>query len=39
VGARGPELGTFPQHSAHYDIDERALDVGFKMMVGLGLAP
>ncbi|MGH8163650.1 MAG: M20 metallopeptidase family protein [Rhodanobacteraceae bacterium] len=37
VGARGPELGTHPQHSARYDIDERALDVGFTMMVGLGL--
>ncbi|MDQ2663305.1 MAG: M20 family metallopeptidase [Candidatus Eremiobacteraeota bacterium] len=37
VGARGPELGTFPQHSASYDIDERALDTGFKMMVALGL--
>lgn len=37
VGARGPELGTQPQHSARYDIDERALDVGFRMMVGLGL--
>ena len=38
VGARGPERGLFPQHSASYDIDERALDVGFKMMVGLGLS-
>lgn len=37
VGARGAELGIYPQHSANYDIDERALDVGFKMMVGLGL--
>lgn len=37
VGARGPERGIFPQHSASYDIDERALEVGFKMMVGLGL--
>jgi len=37
VGARGTELGTFPQHSANYDIDERALEVGFEMMVGLGL--
>lgn len=39
VGARGPERGTFPQHSASYDIDERALETGFKMMVGLGLSP
>ena len=38
VGARGPERGTFPQHSANYDIDERALETGFKMMVGLGLS-
>ena len=38
VGARGPELGIYPQHSAQYDIDERALEVGFKMMVGLGLS-
>ena len=37
VGARGPQRGTFPQHSASYDIDERALEAGFKMMVGLGL--
>jgi amidohydrolase len=37
VGARGPERGIFPQHSANYDIDERALQVGFRMMVGLGL--
>lgn len=37
VGARGAEKGTYPQHSAHYDIDERALEVGYKMMVGLGL--
>jgi amidohydrolase len=37
VGARGEHRGTFPQHSASYDIDERALEVGFKMMVGLGL--
>src|SRR5579862_3630116 len=37
VGVRGPEKGIEPQHSARYDIDEHALDVGFKMMVGLGL--
>ena len=37
VGARGEALGLHPQHSASYDIDERALDVGFEMMVGLGL--
>ncbi len=38
VGARGPERGIFPQHSANYDIDESALETGFKMMVGLGLS-
>ncbi len=38
VGARGAQRGTFPQHSASYDIDEAALEVGFKMMVGLGLS-
>lgn len=37
VGARGQERGLFPQHNARYDIDETALDVGFKMMVALGL--
>jgi amidohydrolase len=39
VGVRGPELGIEPQHSARYDIDERALEIGFKMMVGLALEP
>jgi amidohydrolase len=38
VGARGAERGIHPQHSACYDIDERALEVGFKMMVALGLS-
>ncbi len=37
VGARGGEDSSFPQHNARYDIDEHALDVGFMMMVGLGL--
>jgi amidohydrolase len=37
VGVRGPERGAEPQHSARYDIDERALDVGMAMMVGLAL--
>ena len=37
VGARGGEKSSFAQHNARYDIDERALDVGFRMMVGLGL--
>jgi len=39
VGARGATLGTFPQHSASYDIDEGALVTGYKMMVGIGLHP
>lgn len=38
VGVRGPELGHAAQHSAYYDIDERALEVGYKMMVGIALA-
>jgi amidohydrolase len=37
VGVRGPDKGFEPQHSPRYDIDERALDVGFGMMVGIGL--
>ena len=37
VGVRGAALGIEPQHSARYDIDERALEVGFKMMVELAL--
>jgi len=38
VGARGPSAGGHPQHSAHFDIDERALEIGYEMMVALGLA-
>jgi amidohydrolase len=37
VGARGPSIGFEPHHSARFDIDERALVIGFEMMVGLGL--
>lgn len=37
VGARGPERGGEPQHSARFDIDERSLEVGMAMMVGLAL--
>lgn len=37
VGARGPEKGLEPQHSARYDIDERALEIGFRMMTGIAL--
>jgi amidohydrolase len=37
VGARGgPETG-FPHHNARFDIDERALEIGYRMMVALGL--
>jgi amidohydrolase len=38
IGSRGDEIGREPQHSARYDIDERALEVGFAMMVGIALA-
>ncbi len=37
VGVRGPKLGHEPQHSPRYDIDERALEVGFRMMTGIAL--
>jgi amidohydrolase len=37
VGVRGPERGHEPQHSPRYDIDERALEVGFRMMTGIAL--
>jgi amidohydrolase len=37
VGARGGESTSFPHHNARFDIDERALDIGYAMMVALGL--
>jgi metal-dependent amidase/aminoacylase/carboxypeptidase family protein len=37
VGARGGPETAFPHHNARFDIDERALETGYKMMVGLGL--
>jgi len=37
VGARGGAETSFPHHNARFDIDERSLDVGYQMMVGLGL--
>jgi len=37
VGSRGGETTAFPHHNARFDIDERALDVGYRMMVALGL--
>lgn len=38
VGARGSEAGLEPQHSARYDIDERALSIGLQMMMGIALS-
>jgi len=37
VGARGGEETSHPHHSDRFDIDERALVVGWKMMTALGL--
>ncbi|HEY2553832.1 MAG TPA: M20 family metallopeptidase [Candidatus Cybelea sp.] len=37
IGARGPKKGVHPQHSAHFDVDERALETGYAMMLGLAL--
>jgi amidohydrolase len=37
VGSRGGEASAFPHHSPNFDIDERCLDVGYAMMVALGL--
>ena len=37
VGVRGRHKGIEPQHSARYDIDERALEVGFLMTTGIAL--
>jgi len=37
VGSCGGEATAYPHHNARFDIDERALEVGYKMMVGLGL--
>jgi amidohydrolase len=36
VGSRGGEASAFPHHNARFDIDERSLDVGYRMMTGLG---
>ncbi len=38
VGARGGPATAFPHHNARFDLDESALDVGYRMMVALGLA-
>ncbi len=37
VGSRGGDATAVPHHNAAFDIDERALDVGYRMMVALGL--
>ncbi|MBV8424687.1 MAG: amidohydrolase, partial [Candidatus Eremiobacteraeota bacterium] len=37
VGARGGEASSFPHHHERFDIDERALEYGVRMMVALGL--
>jgi amidohydrolase len=37
VGSRGGEASAFPHHNARFDIDERSLDVGYQMMLALGL--
>jgi len=37
VGSRGGASTAFPHHNARFDIDERALDVGYAMMIALGL--
>jgi amidohydrolase len=37
VGSRGDERTAFPHHNARFDIDERALEIGYRMMVELGL--
>jgi amidohydrolase len=38
VGSRGGETTAVPHHNASFDIDERALDVGYRMMVALAAA-
>jgi amidohydrolase len=37
VGSRGGTESAYPHHNARFDIDERALEVGYRMMVALGL--
>jgi amidohydrolase len=37
VGSHGSLETSFPHHNARFDIDERALDIGYRMMVALGL--
>jgi amidohydrolase len=37
VGSRGGPSSAYPHHNARFDIDERALEVGYRMMTALGL--
>jgi amidohydrolase len=37
VGSRGGDATGVAHHNAAFDIDERALDIGYRMMVALGL--
>ncbi|GAC1305934.1 MAG: amidohydrolase [Vulcanimicrobiaceae bacterium] len=37
VGARGGASTGIPHHNARFDIDERSLEVGYRMMVALGM--
>ncbi|MBC5798500.1 MAG: amidohydrolase [Candidatus Eremiobacteraeota bacterium] len=37
VGSRGGPSSAYPHHNARFDIDERALDIGYRMLVALGL--
>ncbi len=37
LGSRGDERSGEPQHSARFDIDERALEAGLEMMLGIAL--
>jgi amidohydrolase len=37
VGARGGEATSYAHHNARFDIDERSLEVGYRMMTALGL--
>ncbi|HEY0798774.1 MAG TPA: M20 family metallopeptidase [Candidatus Baltobacteraceae bacterium] len=39
VGARSGETTSFPHHNARFDIDEGSLEVGYAMMVALGMHP
>ena len=37
VGSRGSQATSFPHHNARFDIDERALEVGYRMMLARGI--